>query len=113
MSSPLPLSAHRLGGGQVGVFLDPPYATSTDVYASWTLGISEQVRQWCLTAPPEYRIVLAGYDDEHDELLAHGWRKTADRAGSGSGYSKRSDNGRREQLWLSPACLETGQGSLI
>lgn len=26
-------------------------------------------------------------------------------AGSGSGYSTRSDNGRRERIWFSPACL--------
>lgn len=28
---------------------------------------------------------------------------------AGAGYSARRDNGRRERLWLSPACLDTGE----
>ena len=37
--------------------------------------------------------------------LEHGWRVTEGKAGRGAGYSARADNGRRERLWLSPACL--------
>ena len=54
---------------------------------------------------PDYRIVLCGYDNEHDDLLQHGWTREAGRAGSGSGYSTNAANGRRERLWLSPQCL--------
>ena len=92
------------GDGSRAIFLDPPYATSGDLYAAATDAIAEQVRDWCLTAPADLRIVLCGYDAEHDALLEHGWTVTQGKSGSGAGYSTRADNGRRERLWLSPAC---------
>ena len=97
------------GDSARAVFLDPPYATSGDLYAETEAGISDRVRAWCVTADPELRIVLAGYDDEHDTLLTHGWRRIEGKAGSGSGYSTRADNGRRERRWCSPACLGTNE----
>ncbi len=93
------------GDGARALFLDPPYATSGDLYAYVDTEVSRAVRDWCVTADPSLRIVLCGYDDEHDALLAHGWQKVKGMAGGGAGYSTRSDNGRRERLWLSPACL--------
>ena len=93
------------GDGTRAVFLDPPYATSGDLYAATTDQVAEQVRAWCETADPALRIVLCGYDDEHNALLAHGWHRIEGKSGSGAGYSTRADNGRRERLWLSPACL--------
>ena len=93
------------GDGGRAVLLDPPYSTSGDLYAATTSGVSTQVRDWCERADPALRIVLCGYDDEHDSLLEHGWRVTEGKAGRGAGYSARADNGRRERLWLSPACL--------
>lgn len=93
------------GDGSRAVFLDPPYATSGDLYAHTEDGIAEQVREWCLAAPADLRIILCGYDDEHDALTAAGWTVTEGKAGRGAGYSVRKDNGRRERLWISPACL--------
>jgi len=90
------------GDGARAIFLDPPYATSGDLYAHGSTDISAQVREWCATADPDLRIVLCGYDDEHDSL---GWERIDGKAGGGAGYSTRADNGRREGLWLSPACL--------
>ena len=101
------------GDGSRAVFLDPPYATSGDLYAAATDGIAEDVRRWCLTADPSLRIVLCGYDEEHDELIAHGWVVEQGKAGGGAGYSTRSDNGRRERLWCSPACVGSAQPSLL
>ena len=101
------------GNSRVGIFLDPPYATSGDLYVEATDGIAEQVRDWCLAAPAEYRIVLCGYDEEHHALEAHGWRRIEGRSGAGAGYSTRRDNGRRERLWLSPACIAAGQDTLF
>jgi hypothetical protein len=101
------------GDGARAIFLDPPYATSGDLYAESSDGIAEAVRAWCLSADPALRIVLCGYDNEHDELLAHGWTVEAGKAGGGAGYSTRSDNGRRERLWCSPACVGTAQASLL
>ena len=101
------------GDGYRAVFLDPPYATSGDLYAESTEGIAEAVRAWCVTAPREMRVIICGYDTEHDELLQHGWSVTEGKAGGGSGYSVNPTNGRRERLWLSPACIGSTQRSLL
>lgn len=94
------------GDGSIGIFLDPPYATSGDLYAATTdLSIAEKVRSWCIQAPSDHRIILCGYNTEHDELLSHGWSVVEGRAGGGAGYSTDPAAGRRERLWLSPACL--------
>ena len=90
------------GDGSRAVFLDPPYATSGDLYTHGDTEVAAEVRHWCRTADPLLRIVLAGYDDEHDSL---GWERIDGKSGGGAGYSTRADNGRRERLWLSPACL--------
>jgi hypothetical protein len=100
------------GDGSRAVFLDPPYATSGDLYAHQDANVGEAVREWCRTADPALRVVLCGYDDEHDGLLAAGWTKAQGKAGGGAGYSTRKDNGRRERLWASPACLNPEQESL-
>lgn len=103
----------RSGGDPVtGVLLDPPYSTSHDVYAETEAGISCKVREWCHTAPNDLRIVLCGYDNEHDDLLDAGWRVIQGKSGAGSGYSKNRANGRRERLWLSPACHHAGEEGL-
>lgn len=106
--SPSVARAKTGGDGSIGIFLDPPYATSGDLYAEGDANgsLSAEVREWCKAADPKYRIVLSGYDDEHDDL---GWQRINGKSGSGSGYSTRADNGRREGLWLSPACLTGGQ----
>jgi len=100
------------GDSSRAIFLDPPYSTSSHLYAESGHGISEQLREWCKTAETvggqPLRIILCGYDDEHAELEPHGWNVIEGKSGRGSGYSKRSDNGRRERLWLSPACLTAG-----
>jgi site-specific DNA-adenine methylase len=100
------LRATTGGDGSTAVLLDPPYATSGDLYAHGSSTASDDARAWCLTAPSALRVVLCGYDNEHDELLRHGWRKQQGRAGGGAGYSVNRDNGKRERLWMSPACLD-------
>lgn len=108
-------SASRAGAGGDGsraVLLDPPYATSGDLYAESSAGVADAVRGWCLESVTDQRVILCGYDDEHDELLAHGWQVIEGKSGGGAGYSVRSDNGRRERLWLSPRCLGLAQGTL-
>jgi hypothetical protein len=100
------------GDGTRAIFLDPPYATSGDVYAESSEGVALAVRDWCLTAPRELRVILCGYDAEHDALLAHGWSVTEGKAGRGAGYSVNPTNGRRERLWLSPACIGSQQQAL-
>ena len=93
------------GDGSRAVFLDPPYATSGDLYACAGGDVAIAVREWCMAAPHGLRIILCGYDDEHDALLSHDWTVTQGKAGRGAGYSTNSANGRRERLWLSPSCV--------
>jgi hypothetical protein len=101
------------GDGTRAIFLDPPYATSGDLYAHVDADVGLAVRDWCVRAPRELRVILCGYDTEHDALLAHGWTVTEGKAGGGAGYSTNSANGRRERLWLSPACIGTTQLGLL
>ena len=97
------------GDGARAVFLDPPYATSGDLYAESSEGVAIAVREWCATAPADLRIILCGYDTEHDALLRRGWSVAEGKAGGGAGYSTNGLNGRRERLWLSPACIGSAQ----
>lgn len=92
------------GNAAVGVFLDPPYETGNNLYAHSGADLAAQVRQWCRAAPAEMRIVLCGYETDHDDLLDVGWRKELGKAGGGAGYSTNGRAGRRERMWLSPAC---------
>ena len=103
------------GDGSRAIFLDPPYSTSGDLYAHADTDVSHAVREWCLTkSDPMMRIVLCGYDNEHEELEKTGWTVMAGRSGGGAGYSKRGGNGRRERLWLSQPCLSMNeQGDLF
>jgi hypothetical protein len=101
------------GDGTRAIFLDPPYATSGDLYAHVDADVALAVREWCATAPRELRVILCGYDAEHDALLAHGWTVTEGKAGGGAGYNANGLNGRRERLWLSPACIGSQQRSLL
>ena len=100
------------GDGARAVFLDPPYATSGDLYAATSDGVAAEVADWCRTAPADQRIILCGYDDEHDALLSHGWTVIEGKSGGGAGYSTNAANGRRERLWLNPACIGAYQDVL-
>ena len=92
-----------------GVFLDPPYAgKGEDIYSGEHTGgaLSAEVEEWAIRAGKDarVRIVLCGYDAEHDATLSHGWRKAKGRAG-GSGYTVERDGDAREFVWLSPGCV--------
>ena len=100
------------GDGTRAIFLDPPYATSGDLYAESSAGISDEVRDWCTTNAAGMRVILCGYDTEHDALLDRGWVVIDGKAGGGAGYSTNAANGRRERLWLSPECITAHQDVL-
>lgn len=112
---------HRLVDGRVGVFLDPPYLDESDGKKR-TMGlygkedsadVAAEAAAWARSAAeehPTWRIVLAGYEGEHDmpgwEVVA--WDTSAGLWGSG-GYGRKAGNDAegntaRERLWLSPAC---------
>jgi hypothetical protein len=59
---------------------------------------------------PTYRIVLAGYYEEHESLLDNGWR--VERWKAQGGYAHMGDkqgkvNRHREALFYSPHCIVT------
>lgn len=106
-------------GSTVGIFLDPPYlgeVRAKDLYSTDDHHIAHDVRQWCLDNGdnPRYRIVLAGYLPEHDDLIPHTWRRhmwSSSAAYSTTGSAARQDgnhaNRKLECLWISPHCLNT------
>ncbi len=117
-------------GSQVGVFLDPPYlgdVRTADLYAVDDHTIAHEVRQWCLDNGnnPRYRIVLAGYTDEHDHLMPDTWRRVfwsssaayqttaaADRARAGDA-SGNLGNRHKECWWRSPHCIDPKAGTQL
>lgn len=105
----------------VGIFLDPPYESRTrtvdgqTLYAIDGLEVSAEVRAWCAATPGQFqsaRIILCGYENEHDSLAAYGWRKIdAPKSAAGGGYEASGLNGHRDRLWVSPACLKADEES--
>lgn len=62
--------------GICGMFFDPPYSdVSRDnkIYHQESMTVAIDVNKWCLKRGEnhDYRIVLAGYFDEHKNLLEH------------------------------------------
>jgi len=107
----------RSGKGVAGFFLDPPYSAEAGradgLYTAEDLSVAHAVREWCAANgdDPDYRIVLAGFDGEHNDLEARGWR-AVEWFKSGflqGGYAQQKRGGgtqqHRERLWLSPHCL--------
>jgi len=103
-------------GSVVGVFLDPPYAgdvRSRDLYRVEGYELSTHVREWALSHgdDPRFRIVLAGYEDEHRDAMPSSWRVIKWKARRA--YGRRAlvgvntgneANRHKERLWLSPHC---------
>jgi hypothetical protein len=100
-------------GNVVGIFLDPPYDIEIRAEGLYNTdgehgSISVAVRDWCIANQdnPRYRIVLAGYEGEHD---LPGWRvlkwKARRAYGNAHGETDNSANRMLERLWLSPNCL--------
>ena len=73
--------------------------------------VAHDVREWAKKRGDNenYRIIIAGYDGEHDELLNYGWTVEAWKANGGyanQGNGQGKENAKRERLWLSPHCLK-------
>jgi len=100
--------------GICGMFFDPPYSVSdrdSGIYHQESLTVAQDVGAWCRERGenPRYRIVLAGYEDEHD---LPGWRVHKWKAQGGYGNQGKGpgmENRHREQLWISPHCFPTEQ----
>lgn len=92
-----------------GIFFDPPYGLHlrTKLLYAQEDDCSQQVQAWCLEHGQDdgLRIVLAGYDGEHNPLEDQGWRVYAWKANGGYGRTARGrENATKERLWISPNC---------
>ena len=101
-------------GSTIGVFLDPPYDTDIRDDTIYNTDadhghISADVRAWCIENQdnPRYRIVLAGYEGEHE--MPEAWRVVEWSAGASyqthNSSGGNAENRHKERLWLSPHCL--------
>jgi hypothetical protein len=103
-------------GATVGIFLDPPYlgdVRCADLYSVDDHTISIAVRDWAIANGdnPRYRIVLAGYRQEHEDVIPSTWRRhfySASKAyGTTNAVGKKTGNDanrHNEALWFSPYC---------
>jgi len=102
--------------GVCGVFFDPPYGVAAgrvnNLYRHDSLTVATDVQKWALSRGdnPRYRIVIAGYDGEHNELESRGWSVKSWSANGGYGnQSSKNINRKKERLWISPHCLRSEQ----
>ncbi len=97
----------------LGMFLDPPYGEKAKrekrLYRKESVNVSEEVLEYCkLKTDSSWRIVLAGYDGEHNILESMGWRVLAWKTNGGyANQNPANKNKSRERLWMSPACLRS------
>ena len=103
--------------GDVGIFFDPPYAHDVGrhegLYAEESENVSREAAAWAIErgSRKSYRIVFAGYADEHPALIEAGWRVMPWKAQGGYGNrggedSRGSANRHREALFFSPFTLK-------
>lgn len=105
--------------GLTGVFLDPPYSAEAgrdnNLYATEDLSVAHDCRRWAIERgdDPLMRIVLCGYDTEHD--MPASW--TAIPWKANGGYANQSSqtkaNASREVLWCSPHCVDVRRPGLF
>ena len=103
--------------GTCGIFLDPPYSHDigrhNGIYGHESSTAAHECAAWAIELGklPEYRIVLAGYIDEHPALVEAGWRVHQWSTTGGYANTARGDdsagnaNRHREALFFSPHCL--------
>lgn len=108
--------------GITGVFLDPPYADTAKrtggLYAVDSESVAHDVREWAVESGkrPDMRIVLAGYEGEHE--MPSSWRVFEWEAKGGYSLANEDEDGfgrqnkKRERLWMSPACIAPKTDSL-
>jgi len=110
--------------GTCGIFFDPPYSDKaerkSDLYNEDDLDVAHKVRDWCIErgGNKTYRIVLAGYFEEHEELLNYGWtyhswKAHGGYANIGNGDTAGKENKHKETLFFSPHCISSTDNTLF
>lgn len=105
-----------MGMSPCGVFLDLPYSAprAAGCYVEDSVDAAPQAQAWALEHgdDPHFRIVVAGYEGEHE--FPPTWRVVAWKAQGGHGNRNRENKNRhKERLWLSPHCLKFEQRELF
>jgi len=105
--------------GTVGIFFDPPYRVKdrdVKIYYQESQTASGNVQDWALERGKKesYRIVIAGYFEEHQKLIENDWSyyrysATGGYSNVAKGKSCGKLNRHRETLFFSPFCLEINQ----
>ncbi len=96
--------------GVAGVFLDPPYSKGmrgAGIYNNDADDVAARVNHWCVGVTGKTRVVLAGYEGEHNNLEALGWTKyrwTGVTGYAGQRKEGVNDNHTLERIWCNPAC---------
>ena len=103
-------------GATVGVFLDPPDSFAVregNLYSEDCTHVAQEARDWAISKgdDPRFRIVLAGYFDEHEEMIPATWRRLRWKSSGAYAGGKNKDtatlkNRHNECLWFSPHCLQ-------
>lgn len=106
--------------GNVGIFFDPPYTHKIRTKNLYNVDedVAGDVREWCKErgSNKKYRIVLAGYYEEHEELLSLGWKVYRWNAQGGYGNNKKNGeyiNKYKESLFFSPYCQDIKQKEMF
>jgi hypothetical protein len=105
--------------GMTAVLLDPPYADTAsrtdDLYMEDSSSVAHAVREWAIEngERKDMRIALCGYDGEHH--MPGSWSVLSWSAGAGFGgqAEERTENGKRERIWFSPACMGASQPDMF
>jgi site-specific DNA-adenine methylase len=107
--------------GTCGMFFDPPYSDEAgrdpEIYHEESGTVAHDVREWCRARGDRktYRIVLAGYYEEHESLQDDGW--TVHRWSAHGGFANKAkdktkckgeENRHKEALFFSPHCFSSG-----
>lgn len=75
-----------------------------------------EIHLWCLKngTRKNLRIVLAGYEGEHNALEEAGWEKVEWKSPGGySNQNNENENAARERLWVSPECRRRQKGLIF
>jgi DNA adenine methylase len=106
--------------GTCGIFFDPPYDPEKcnrdpKIYTEESATVAAEVREWCIPRGERktYRIVLAGYYEEHQSLeddgwTVHRWSAHGGFANRGKGKTRGEENRHKEALFFSPHCHSSG-----
>jgi len=102
----------------IGIYLDPPYSDKANrtknLYGEDSLDVAHAVREYCIKTSkkhPDWKIVLSGYFEEHQELLDCGFDFMTWKTNGGYGNTSRKKelsqgqkNRKRETLFYTKNC---------